>query len=78
MSDRRMIPFDILPLGARFMYDEEKHGPQNRVWVKIDINIIAEWDDTQVDTNWVGQQICCFTDRDDEAEGRQEKVEFIQ
>jgi hypothetical protein len=57
----RKIPFDILPLGARFRYED----PSSNVWVKIDLNTIAEWDASQMDTNWVGQRVRCFTTGDD-------------
>lgn len=58
-------PFDRLSLGVKFKYDEKKHGSQDRIWVKIYPNLIAEWNDEQIDTKWFGQSICSFTDSDD-------------
>lgn len=70
-------PFSVLSLGAKFKYDSRKHGPQNRVYVKIYPNLIAEWDITNLTTNWTGQQVFCFTDSDD-PEDWKELVEVIE
>lgn len=61
------IPFDKLCLGAKFCYDSRKHGELvlANVWVKVAPNEIALWDETNITTNWVGQQICCFSDADE-------------
>ncbi|MCK4816888.1 hypothetical protein KA005_14050 [bacterium] len=50
--------FRKLALGARFQYANR----QKKVWVKIGANTIAEWDEDQKVDDWIGQQICCFTD----------------
>lgn len=65
-ASRCYAPFSRLCLGARFQYDERTHGTQDRVWVKIGHNEIAEWDRANIATNWVGQQICSFSDSDDD------------
>jgi len=57
--------FNALALGTRFQYDPRKHGPQERTWVKIHVNLIAEWNPSQVATSWIGQSVCSFNDKDD-------------
>lgn len=66
MSDNGYAPFSKLCLGAKFQYDETKHGEQQTIWVKIHQNLIAKWDPKEIATNWVGQPVCCFTDSDEE------------
>jgi hypothetical protein len=51
--------FKKLCLGAKFQYEAGQ-----KTWVKVGANTIAEWDESQLDTNWVGQQICCFAEDD--------------
>ena len=60
----RLVSFSCLCLGAKFKYADPGI---DRVWVKIGHNEIAAWDESQLDTDWVGQQICCFADNDDKA-----------
>ena len=64
------VPFDKLCLGAKFRYDPRRYKLHaedgiTRVWVKICVNEIALWEEDNLTTNWVGQQICCFSDTDD-------------
>lgn len=66
-DDRDNVPFESLCLGARFRYDTRKSG-EGRVWTKIGPNEIAEWDSKQVATRWLGQRVCCFSDKDDLSE----------
>lgn len=65
MPNNGYAPFSKLCLGAKFQYDERKHGTQETIWVKIYPNLIAKWDPNEITTNWVGQPVCCFTDQDD-------------
>lgn len=51
--------FNKLALGTKFKYAKE-----NKVWVKIDANTIAEWDESEKASNWIGQRICCFNEND--------------
>jgi len=60
------VPFSRICLGTRFRYDPDKYPEVDTVWVKIGHNEIAEWDASQIDTNWVGQRICCFSDKEQE------------
>ena len=53
--------FCELALGTRFQYA----AGDSKVWVKIDINKIAEWNESLKTDMWIGQQICCFNDVDD-------------
>lgn len=69
-------PFNILAYGARFRYVFDPDAPRptpvpdnGRVWVRIDVNTIAEWDSKNAATNWAGQQICCFSADADEQLG---------
>lgn len=57
-------PFNKLALGVKFRYI---HPHVEKTWVKIGHNEIAEWDESQAVTNWVGQQICSFAENDLEA-----------
>jgi hypothetical protein len=54
--------FSNLALGTRFRYTDAGKIGEKRLWVKIGANTIAEWDELQKTDNWVGQQICLFTD----------------
>jgi len=54
----RVCLFSKLALGAKFRYK----GGHKTTWVKIGANLIAEWDENQIDTAWIGQQVCCFHD----------------
>ena len=56
--------FSDLCYGARFQYDERKHGEQHQVWVKIGHNTIAKWDRANIATRWSGQSICSFAEDD--------------
>jgi hypothetical protein len=56
--------FNVLCLGVKFRYT---NPGVDRTWVKIGHNEIAEWNASQLTTNWVGQQLCCFADDDSEA-----------
>ena len=49
--------FSDLALGTRFKYIKD-----NKVWVKISATTIAEWDEGEKASNWIGQQICCFNE----------------
>ena len=52
-------PFYKLALGARFNY----LAPDNEiVWVKISHDTIAEWNECLKVENWIGQNICCFSE----------------
>jgi len=51
--------FNKLALGTRFQYTT---GDKNKPWVKIGANTIAEWDESQKTDNWIGQQVCLFTE----------------
>ena len=85
MDNITYAPFDSLCLGAKFRYDSRKHNPNGplrvwdgpfRVWVKIGHNEIAHWDEDNLTTKWIGQQICCFSDGDDPAD-LLEEVELV-
>lgn len=58
-----IAPFSKLPLGSRFKYlDNTVPG----VWVKLaGDGCIAEWDDSQIDTNWVGQKVVSLNEAGD-------------
>ena len=58
------VPFDRLCLGAKFKYDDRKEGMPDTVWIKIYVNLIAKWDEEQLTTNWVGQNVCSFSEGD--------------
>lgn len=60
---RVYAPFRDLCLGAKFQYDESKHGEQQKIWVKIYPDLIAEWDPKNIDTCWTGQIVTSFTDK---------------
>lgn len=63
MKKMKKVEFYKLSLGTRFKY---KDTDVDYTWVKLsDDGTIAKWDDSQIDTNWVGQSICCFKDNDD-------------
>ena len=51
--------FMSLALGTKFTYiGSEKE------WVKIGAYNIAEWDDDNKTSGWIGQQICSFDEHD--------------
>lgn len=56
-----VVPFNCLCLGAKFEYLD---APDQRTWVKIHANLIAEWNKDQITTHWIGQSVCCFNDED--------------
>jgi len=49
--------FSDLALGTKFKYVKD-----NNIWVKISGTTIAEWDENEKTSNWIGQQICCFNE----------------
>jgi len=61
----KYVAFNIIPLGTRFRYDSRKYDLKS-LWVKISANEIAEWDESQIETNWVGQKVCSYCDNDDD------------
>ncbi len=75
----KKVPFDKLAYGGRFRYIQNPDNPTmsaacQRLWVKIGPNEIAEWDDENACTGWIGQSICCFSESH---EGLKEEVEFV-
>ena len=52
--------FNKLALGTKFQYTNAGNIVKKKIWVKIGINTIAEWDESQKADNWIGQRICCF------------------
>jgi len=50
------FPFNVLALGTQFKYNQF----DNRTFVKIGSNEIAEWDDDMITSNWIGQMIYSF------------------
>jgi hypothetical protein len=57
--------FSLLALGTRFKYKGGK-----TVWVKIGVDLVAEWDSKQIATKWLGQAICSATENGEEIEVR--------
>jgi len=52
--------FRMLALGTRFTY-----AGHDKVWVKLSNDgTIAEWDDANINTGWLGQSICCLNDEE--------------
>ena len=50
--------FKLLALGARFRYQVGE-----KEWVKLSNDgTIAEWDDRNKCSGWLGQSICCFNE----------------
>jgi hypothetical protein len=73
-----LAAFNILALGTRFKYNHVSIPDDvEDTWVKISHTGIAKWDDDEVITNWVGQQICSFADNDDEI-SLSEKVILVE
>jgi hypothetical protein len=73
------VQFNVLAYGARFRYINDPDNPDkpanvSKTWVKIGPNEIAEWEDHNAATNWVGQQICSFAYNDN---ALNEEVEFL-
>ena len=57
----RLVPFDSLPLGARFRYPGARE-----IWVKIengDCGVVAAWDGIILD--YLGQRICTFEESEE-------------
>jgi len=55
-------PFSQLCLGAKFKYNSSN---DRNVYVKISPDTIALWDPNNIDTNWLGQPVCAFSDGGD-------------
>lgn len=67
--ERRVMQFDELALGARFIYADSPEKNQ-QIWIKIrgeGCGIIAEYDENRIgDKNWIGQHICSAKDYENE------------
>jgi len=57
-----VVPFQDLALGVKFKYTNKAGNGFGGTFVKIGINLIAEWDKNQVTTGWVGQGVYSFAD----------------
>ncbi len=58
MDSQKIItaPFSDLALGTRFRYNPD----HSEIFVKIDNNVIAEWDEALKTDKWIGQGIFSF------------------
>lgn len=70
---KRMISFNILPLGTRFKYREYE-----QVFVKIDFNTVAKWDSFQIENNWVGQSVMSAFETEAELQTKVEVIEYCK
>lgn len=68
-KEKRIVSFNILPLGTRFKYTEI-----DKIFVKIDINTVAEWNESQIETNWIGQRVMSAFETDAELKTKVEVV----
>lgn len=60
-QNKKTCDFNKLALGTRFRYING-----TKVFVKIAYNTIAAWDESQIDTHWVGQGIYSARDHEDD------------
>ena len=51
---RQIYKFSQLAKGARFSYP----SIPGRVWVKLDSDTVAAWDDDMITATWIGQSLC--------------------
>ena len=61
--------FSQLALGTRFRYLDD---PKKRVYVKIGViplaGCVAEWDENNIDTTWIGQHVFCLNNNGKDVE----------
>lgn len=57
----KIAKFSTLALGTRFKYMNH-----DRLYVKLSHNTVAEWNDAQIDTSWIGQGIFSAWEKDNE------------
>lgn len=70
-KEKRLLSFNILPLGTRFRYKEWDEA----VYAKIDYNMVARWDATKIGCMWLGQIVMSAFDDDRELKTKVEVVE---
>jgi hypothetical protein len=69
--------FSKLALGTRFRHlGEAYRGILDKTYVKIEHNMIAEWDPDNISTGWTAQGVFHFTE--DDADSLDVEVEVLE
>ena len=58
MDQEKSVNFTRLALGTRFKY----RSKDQKIFVKLGFNKVAEWDNSQIETAWIGQGIFSASD----------------